>query len=243
MNRFHPRRHPLRHPLRRDPRQQGFTLIELLVVISIIALLISILLPALASARAQARAMQCLTLLRQYGLANEQYTHDHDGWTPAARDRREHREHPEWYADRDFAIFMGVQIRGSGWTEWPRSHLCPDAAVGQEYSLMWATYGRNVQKTWDENEWAQDIWSRYHEREMRNPGRLLQMVDAFGDLQHMYNVDDNPSDATLDFSVTGLPRARHPGATVNVVFFDGHARRIAIDEISQNAEDFYRLPD
>ena len=55
------------------PRRAAFTLIELLVVISIIALLIAMLLPALRQARAAARASQCLSNLRQIGIAGHSY--------------------------------------------------------------------------------------------------------------------------------------------------------------------------
>ncbi len=64
------------HPL--SKRRNGFTLIELLVVIAIIAILAAILFPVFAKARAKARQSQCLSNLRECGLAMHMYATDYD---------------------------------------------------------------------------------------------------------------------------------------------------------------------
>lgn len=57
----------------------GFSLIELLVVVAIISLLGAILLPSLVRSKASAKRIQCVSNLRQTGLAGQLYWDDNAG--------------------------------------------------------------------------------------------------------------------------------------------------------------------
>ncbi|MCY2955357.1 MAG: type II secretion system protein [Planctomycetota bacterium] len=70
--------------MRSRQQEHGFTLVELLVVIGIITILIGMLMPVVASVQERAKQIQCLSNLRNMGMAAMIHVNDHNGYLPIA---------------------------------------------------------------------------------------------------------------------------------------------------------------
>ncbi|MBI4662850.1 MAG: type II secretion system protein [Verrucomicrobia bacterium] len=68
---------PMKAWKRQEAGNAAFTLIEVLVVIALIAILAGMLLPALARAKSKAQRIQCVSQLRQVGLAMRSFANEH----------------------------------------------------------------------------------------------------------------------------------------------------------------------
>ncbi len=209
-------------------RHIGFTLIELLVVISIISILISILLPALSKARKAARATQCMSLLKQYGMANEVYTSiNHGRYLPIKTTRN-------WYAIRAFKENFASKVGpGAGDWDWKFSFLCPDSRAQMQtyhtsngWGSMANSYGYNYF-----NLSTQQQEEGIPASELRQPNYKVMFADGLHDRLNRWYSDDY----THEEMVTGsknITAYRHDGAA-NVVYFDGHVSRTARADLDE----------
>lgn len=94
-------------------RGRGFTLVELLVVIGILAILLALLLPALLQAREAARRTECLSHLRNIGLALHNYSGAHRVFPPGTSGSvlrpsasGEFMDYKEFYASWGWAVHL-----------------------------------------------------------------------------------------------------------------------------------------
>jgi prepilin-type N-terminal cleavage/methylation domain-containing protein/prepilin-type processing-associated H-X9-DG protein len=132
---------------RRRRRRRGFSLVEVIVVIGIVAILIALLLPAIARAREQAKTVQCMSQLRQVGVALTSYAVANRG------------HYPTW---SNWQVYggdgTGEDDPGLGWTEMLEPHIgkptsgiyqCPafppEAQFNYFLGMRWVVHGAGKQ--------------------------------------------------------------------------------------------------
>lgn len=194
----------------------GFTLIELLVVIAIIGILASMLLPSLAKAKAKATAVQCLSQMRQVGVATLLYADDNQGFLPrSTHSAMAYGQLPWGYALAPYVMTKGVKPSDPQWTNLFKTlYHCPkDLRQRADWS-----YGKNVYPELSSEETGGPTWARLFQ--IPRPASTIFFGEKLGGSM----ADHFMAQFWADGGQPEVDRTRHDGKS-NFVFCDGHAAK------------------
>ncbi len=188
----------------------AFTLIELLVVIGIIAVLAGLLLPALGRAKESARTTQCLSQMRQIGLAVRLYADDNDGEFP----RSQHSAFAHGQLAWGRAIALQLAQNTATWTNLLQGvYHCPS----DRRSSPWS-YGLNVyfelNPDNDDYTGSPRTWRRVET--IPNPSDTVLLAETPGSVDHVMG------HFWLSLADAADVDQRRHGQRANYAFVDGH---------------------
>ena len=222
------------------PSKSAFTLIELLTVIAIIGILAAILIPVVGAVRDSARNAQCISNLRQLGVASALFENEYghlpwgifpphagDGWWPA---------HLMSYVEG-----QGKLNDQGAWSpvyECP-SRVLPPTQPGVEHTMTYAAnrgifvVGTVAEARLDARPVSSEQITRPTEVVLLGDGSQRDVGDSNGTFNQL-PITGNPRNAneplpigpdTDPVSAGTWPRYRHKGKA-NFVFVDGHVEAI-----------------
>jgi prepilin-type N-terminal cleavage/methylation domain-containing protein/prepilin-type processing-associated H-X9-DG protein len=240
-------------------RKPAFTLVELLVVLAILTVLLALLMPTISRARRQARSVICLSNLRQLGVAFQVYVNNNKGksfigygsvdnyWLrvlePEMVGGKGVLYCPEAPDNIGHTVVAGGSPRmGTAFHAWANS--APGNPV--DAVVFESSYGMNG--------WINHLKPAgpppYGDEAMRDfyiplPAKDSDAIPLFADCTGTagwpLHTDTPPRNLLVPIPTTGTSQdkvcamhgfcmARH-GRAINVVFLDGHARRVPLEEL------------
>jgi prepilin-type N-terminal cleavage/methylation domain-containing protein/prepilin-type processing-associated H-X9-DG protein len=209
----------------------AFTLIELLVVIGIMAILAALLFPALAQSKAAAKKAQCLSNLRQMGIAVVVFTDNHNDSFPQAYRMANENGTNIAYA-WDLTTIAGTPTRVVPGVLWDGSGVeaiqqCPGFKGGANW-LVDPFTGYNYNTSFIGHGQFESIPEPAKVSAVQNPSGTVVFGDgeyAAGANKFMRAPWPNPGDASFTGRWSGTQGFRHARQS-NAAFADGHVESL-----------------
>ena len=214
-------------PTRPGRAGASFTLIEILVVIAIVSILSALLLPSLRKARQTAYRIQCISNLRQIGIAIGAFTDTYDGW------------YPPQLCNTAGATYGAFAANDRWWCHWLTEGYAPNeiekmlpkssakifldrpAATNTSMNIYWLGYGW-VSPGFHYGEFQ-------HMSNIANPAEMPLVGDSL-------NFGDGPGYAGAFLSKIVLNIWRHGNGRANVLYADGHVQAVTTNEFTNDTK-------